>query len=143
MKTYMQGIVLGILSILSSIMMSGIPFGSGIIEIANAVVLVIGVFAVIFLGIIKKKYTAALIVSVIYLVILFLLTMIIELNLSGFTIVGLGFVPGLAVSITGLVTSMQRKGEKKIIAGIILNALGILVSIASLGMSVMNGFIIR
>ena len=143
MKTYIQGIVFGILSVLSGLLMSGIPFGTGIIEIANEAVLVIGVAAVLFLGIFKKKYAAALTASVIYLVVLFLLTAIIELNMSGFTIVGVGFVPGFSIGVTGLVTSIQQKGEKKIIAGIILNAIGILVCIASLVMSLMNGFMIN
>jgi len=124
-------------------MMSGIPFGTEIIEIANAIVLLIGVVAVIILGVFKKKYTSAIIVSVIYLAVLFLLTMMIELNMIGFVLVGVGFMPGLSLALTGLITSLQRKGEKKILAGIVLNALGILVSIASLALSVMNGFIVR
>lgn len=123
--------------------MSGIPFGTEIIEIANAIVLLIGVVAVIILGVLKKKYTSAIIVSVIYLAVLFLLTMMIELNMIGFVLVGVGFMPGLSLALTGLITSLQRKGEKKILAGIVLNALGILVSIASLALSVMNGFIVR
>ena len=143
MKTYIQGILFGILSVLSSLMMSGIPFGTEIIEIANAIVLLIGVVAVIILGVFKKKYTSAIIVSVIYLAVLFLLTMMIELNMIGFVLVGVGFMPGLSLALTGLITSLQRKGEKKILAGIVLNALGILVSIVSLALSVMNGFIIR
>jgi len=143
MKTYIQGILFGILSVLSSLMMSGIPFGTEIIEIANAIVLLIGVVAVIILGVFKKKYTSAIIVSVIYLAVLFLLTMMIELNMIGFVLVGVGFMPGLSLALTGLITSLQRKGEKKILAGIVLNALGILVSIASLALSVMNGFIVR
>ena len=143
MKTYIQGILFGILSVLSSLMMSGIPFGTEIIEIANAIFLLIGVVAVIILGVFKKKYTSAIIVSVIYLAVLFLLTMMIELNMIGFVLVGVGFMPGLSLALTGLITSLQRKGEKKILAGIVLNALGILVSIASLALSVMNGFIVR
>ena len=123
--------------------MSGIPFGTEIIEIANAIVLLIGVVAVIILGVFKKKYTSAIIVSVIYLAVLFLLTMMIELNMIGFVLVGVGFMPGLSLALTGWITSLQRKGEKKILAGIVLNALGILVSIVSLALSVMNGFIIR
>ena len=143
MKTYIQGLLFGILSVLSSLMMSGLPFGTEIIEIANAIVLLIGVVAVIILGVFKKKYTSAIIVSVIYLAVLFLLTMMIELNMIGFVLVGVGFMPGLSLALTGLITSLQRKGEKKILAGIVLNALGILVSIASLALSVMNGFIVR
>lgn len=142
MKIYVQGIVFGILSLLSALLINGIPFGSGIIEIANTIVLVIGAITVILCGIFKKKYTAALIISAVYLIFSFILTMIIELNMSGFTLVGIGFVPGLSVAITGLVTSMQLKGEKKILAGIILNSLGILFGLASLVLSVINGFII-
>ena len=131
MKTYIQGIILGILSILSGLLINGIPFGTSIIEIINIAVLVIGAFALIFLGIFKKKYTAALITSAVYLVILCTLTTIIELKMSGFVIVGVGFVPGLSIALTGLITSINQKGERKIVAGIILNSLGLLISIAS------------
>lgn len=142
MKTYIQGILFGILSVLSGLMMSGIPLGSEIIEISNLIILVVGVFAVILLGVVKKKYTVAVIASVIYLVALFSLTMIIELNMSGFTIVGIGFIPGLSLAVTGLITSIQQKGDRKILAGIIFSSIGMLISIASLVLAVMNGFVV-
>ena len=123
-------------------MMCGIPLGSEIIEIANLIILVVGVFAVILLGVVKKKYTVAVIASVIYLGALFSQTMIIELNMSGFTIVGIGFFPGLSLAVTGLITSIQQKGDRKILAGIIFSSIGMLISIASLVLAVMNGFVV-
>ena len=59
MKVYIQGIIFGILSVISGLMMSGIPLGSEMIEIANLFILVIGVFAVFFVGVFKKKYNVA------------------------------------------------------------------------------------
>lgn len=105
-------------------------------------VLIAGAIAVLLLGIYKKRYTAALIATVVYLVALFALIMIIETGMSGFVILGVGFVPGLTLAITGLNTLLQLKGSRKIIASTIINVIGILLNIASLVLSVMNGFII-
>ena len=142
MKVYIQGIIFGILSVISGLMMSGIPLGSEMIEIANLFILVIGVFAVFFVGVFKKKYNVAAIVSAIYLGALFSLTMIIETNMSGFAIAGIGFVPGLSLAVTGLITSIQQKGNRKIRTGIIFNSIGMLINIASLVLAVMNGFVV-
>ena len=49
MKTYVQGIIFGILSILSVLLFTGIPFGTELIEIVDVAVLVIGVFAVLIM----------------------------------------------------------------------------------------------
>ena len=140
-KTYIQGIILGVLSILSGLLFVGIPFGTAAIEIANMAVLGIGMIVVLIVGILLKKYTAALITSVIYLVVTFALTMFIEINMSDFILVGVGFVPGLSIAITGLITAVQQKGQKKILAGIIINAIGILIGVASLVMTLMNSFV--
>lgn len=141
MKTYVQGIIFGILSILSGLLFTGIPFGTELIEIANAAVFVIGAITMLILGIFLKKYTAALITSAVYMVISFALMMFIETQMSGFTIVYAGFLPGLSMAITGLVTSIQLKGNRKILAGMILSVIGILINAASFVMTVVNGFV--
>ena len=143
MNTYKQGIILGVLSIISGLLLNGIPYGTNVIEIINEAVLILGVITLLLIGISKKRYTAAVIAAAVYLVVLFVLTMIIELNMSDFVIVGVGFVPGLSMAITGLITSIQQKENRKILGGLIINSIGILISVISLGMSVMNGFIIR
>ena len=141
MKTYALGIIFGILSILSGLLFTGIPFGTEMIEIVDVAVLVIGIFAVLIMGIFLKKYTAALITSAVYLVVSFTLMMFIETQMSGFTIVYAGFLPGLSMAITGLVTSIRLKGNRKILAGMILNVVGILINAASLVLAVVNGFV--
>ena len=77
------------------------------------------------------------------MVAIFLLTMLIELNMSGFTIVGIGFVPGLSLAVTGLITSIQQNGDRKILTGVILSSIGMLINLAGFVMAVMNGFVIR
>jgi hypothetical protein len=141
MKTYVQGIIFGIMSILSGLLFTGIPFGTEMIEIVNVAVLVIGVFAVLIIGIFLKKYTAALTTSAVYMVVSFALMMFIETQMSGFTVVHAGFLPGLSMAITGLVTSMQLKGNRKILAGMILSVVGILINAASLVLTMVNGFV--
>ncbi len=141
MKTYVQGIIFGMLSILSGLLFTGIPFGTEMIEIVDVAVLVIGIFAVLIMGIFLKKYTAALITSAVYMVVSFVLMMFIETQMSGFTIVYTGFLPGLSMAITGLVTSIRLKGNRKILAGMILNVVGILINAASLVLAVVNGFV--
>ena len=141
MKTYVQGIIFGMLSILSGLLFTGIPFGTEMIEIVDVAVLVIGIFAVLIMGIFLKKYTAALITSAVYMVVSLVLMMFIETQMSGFTIVYAGFLPGLSMAITGLVTSIRLKGNRKILAGMILNVVGILINAASLVLAVVNGFV--
>ncbi len=141
MKTYVQGIIFGMLSILSGLLFTGIPFGTEMIEIVDVAVLVIGIFAVLVMGIFLKKYTAALITSAVYMVVSFVLMMFIETQMSGFTIVYTGFLPGLSMAITGLVTSIRLKENRKILAGMILNVVGILINAASLVLAVVNGFV--
>ena len=52
---------------------------------------------------------------------------------------GLGFVPAMIISVTGLITTIQNKGQKKIAVSFILNILGVLLSIASLAMGIIAG----
>ena len=141
MKPYLEGIILGGLSVISGLLFVGIPFGTSLIEIANVAVLVIGAITVLILGIFLKKYTSAVITSAIYMGLLFALTLFIETQMSGSTIVYAGFLPGLSIAVTGLVTSIKMNGYQKILAGVILSVIGILVNIASLVMALMNGFI--
>ena len=142
MKTFIQGIIFGVLAVISGLLFVGIPFGTTVIEIANVAVLVVGAILVLIVGVIRRKYTAALIIAAVYMAVLFALTMFIETNMSNFVIVGNGFVPSLSIATTGLLTAVQQKGKKKTTVGMILNAIGMLISIASVAMTVMNGFII-
>ena len=52
-------------------------------------------------------------------------------NMSGFAIAGIGFVPGLSLAVTGLITSIQQKGNRKIRTGKIFNSIGMLINIAN------------
>jgi hypothetical protein len=45
------------------------------------------------------------------------------------------------MAITGLVTSMQLKGNRKILAGMILSVVGILINAASLVLTMVNSFV--
>lgn len=131
MKVYKQSIILGLLSILSGLMIVGIPVGSEMIEIVNIVVLAVGALAIILLGVLKKKYTLAAILSVIYTVAVFGMTAMIEANMQGFSILAIGFVPGLTMAATGMITSIQQKGEKKILIGMIITSIGMFINLAS------------
>ena len=51
--------------------------------------------------------------------------------MSGFAIAGIGFVPGLSLAVTGLITSIQQKGNRKIRTGKIFNSIGMLINIAN------------
>ena len=131
MKVYKQSILLGILSILSGLLIVGVPVGTEIIEIVNTAVLAIGALAIILLGVFKKKYTIAAIVSAIYTVAVFAMTAMIEANMQDFSILAIGFVPGLTMAATGMITSIQQKGEKKILIGMIITLIGMFINLAS------------
>ena len=137
MKVYTQSIILGVLSILSGLLMVGIPWGSEMIEIVNLAVIAIGAFAIILLGVFKKKYTLAVILSVIYLAAVFAMTAIIEGNKMDYSyMLYIGFVPGLTMAATGMITSIQQKGKRKILAGMIITSIGMLINAASCIMGV-------
>ena len=139
MKVYTQSIILGVLSILSGLLMVGIPWGSEMIEIVNLAVIAIGAFAIILLGVFKKKYTLAVILSVIYLAAVFAMTAIIEGNEMNYAyMLYIGFVPGLTMAVTGMITSIQQKGKRKILAGMIITSIGMLINAASCIMGVIT-----
>ena len=138
MKVYKQSIILGLLSILSGLMIVGIPVGIEMIEIINIVVLAVGALAIILLGVVKKKYTLAAILSAFYTLAVFGMTAMIEANMQGFSILAIGFVPGLTMAVTGLITSIQQKGKKKILIGMIFTSIGLLINLASGVMAVIS-----
>jgi len=85
-KNYKTGIVIGIISIISTLLIIGVPIGD-------------------------KK-------------------------------VAIGFLPGMILSIIGLILTNKNKENKKVKTSFILNTIALIMSIISLIMSIMNGFII-
>ncbi len=139
-KAYKQGIVMGILAIVSALLIAALPLEFSVLEIVNYVVLGAGAVLLTVLGPFLKKYTAAAVVSGVFLAAVLTITMVIELGIDTTTHkMGLGFVPAMIISVTGLITTIQNKGQKKIAVSLILNILGVLLSIATLAMGIIAG----
>ena len=136
-KTYKQGIVMGILAVISAVLIAALPLETSVLEIVNYAVLGTGAILLIVIGPVLKKYTAAAAASGIYLAAVLTITMVIELGIDTTSHrMGLGFIPAMIISVTGLITTIQNKGQKKTAVSLILNILGVLLSISSLTMEI-------
>lgn len=145
MKNYRVGMILGIVSVLCSLTFVGIPIGfNNIIEIINTVFFVVGLVVILCLGFAAKNDKAAVIASVMYAVILFALVLVVELNYKDFILLEIGFVPGLLMSVMGIIKTVKVKSENKTKVSFIFNITGLVLSIVSFLLAIMNdGLIIQ
>ncbi len=145
MKNYYAGIVLGGISILCALLFVGIPIGfNNILETITTLSGVVGLLAVLCLGISGKNDKITVISTAMYVVVLFVLILIVELNYNDFVLTGTGFLPGLSVSIMGIIKTVKVKGKSKTTASFILNITGLVFSIANLLLTILSGgFIIQ
>ena len=131
-------ITTGIIASLSSLLMTAIPFGTGILEIINAVIFAAGIIAILFFGLVRKNDLLVMISSIIYVVIFMTVTLIIETTFKGFTLVAVGFVPGAVMSITALIRTAKGCRSK---ASYIVNGIALLLALAGAALAVINGFV--
>ena len=143
MKNYKNGMILGILSILCSLIFVGIPIGNNILEIINIIIYLTGLLLILFFSIVKKNDKIILITTIIYISLLTLFTILIELNNNYLFLIAIGFIPGLIISISGLIISKNNKQKYNPKISTIINSIGLLLSIISLLMAINNGFIIK
>ena len=139
MKNYKDGIILGVISILSSSLFVGMPVGKNLIEIVTTIFYVIGLLLIIYFGLIKRSSKRTIITSIVYLIILFLLVAFVEMQYKDFIILAVGFVPGLLISISGLVLTKNNKTKYKTKVSLVLNIIGLIISIISLLLAIPNG----
>ena len=139
MKNYKDGIILGVISILSSSLFVGIPVGKNLIEIVTTIFYVIGLLLIIYFGLIKRSSKRTIITSIVYLIILFLLVAFVEMQYKDFIILAVGFVPGLLISISGLILTKNNKTKYKTKVSLVLNIIGLIISIISLLLAIPNG----
>ena len=139
MKNYKNGIILGIISIFSSLLFTGMPIGKNLIEVVTTIFYVIGLLLIIYFGFIKRNSKNTTITSVVYLIILFLLVAFIELQYKDFIILAIGFVPGLLIGISGLILTKGNKTKYKTKVSLVLNIIGLIISIISLLLVIPNG----
>ncbi|MBO6230125.1 MAG: hypothetical protein J6O50_06120 [Ruminiclostridium sp.] len=139
MKTYIKGIIIGIISILSSLLIVGIPIGTSPVEIVEIVILILGIVILLFMTLKTNNDTVLLAATATYVLTVFILTMIIELSHTDITVLAIGFIPGAAVGTVGLIRTIKNKSDHKITASLIINIIGIVASICSLCLVIPNG----
>ena len=139
MKKYKNGIIIGLLSILSSLIVVGIPIGSSILEIINIIIYIIGLLAIIYFGFIKKNDKYLLVFSFIYLILLIILAGIIEVYYKDYNIMAIGFIIGLLFSIIGIINSNRNKDGYNISFSIGINIIALIISVFSFLMIFING----
>ena len=114
MKNYRVGIILGIISILCALTFVGIPVGfNNIVEIICTVFFALGLLTILCMGFAVKNEKISVIASAAYVVILFVLVAVVELNYNDFTLLAIGFVPGLLISGMGVIKTVKVKSDKK------------------------------
>ena len=128
-------IVTGIISILSSLTMNGLPVGTNILEIIYEAAALLGLAAVFYAGFIKQNDKMLMILSIAYTVVLFGATMLIEMFLKDFVLVGIGFLPGLVMSLAGLVRNHRTNRS---IAVYIICGIALMFAVASIALMVMQ-----
>ena len=141
---YKYGIIMGILSILTALLLTGVPIGSSTIELINIAIFLLGLLVMLIISLKLKKDKVSLIYTLSYLVIVFILTSIIESKYNDFQLYAIGWLPGFVISIIGLIRSkaIEKTYDNKI--GMVLNIIGLVLSIISLILIIPNGgFIIK
>lgn len=131
--------VIGVISIISTLLMTGIPFGVEVLQICNVIVFFAGIVLIIFFGMIRQNDKLLMIISITYAFLLFAITIIIESTSDTYTLLAVGFIPGLLMSIAGL--RRTHKGCRSKICYIV-NAIALLISVLSVGLIFLNGGII-
>ena len=61
----------------------------------------------------------------------------------GDKMVTIGFLPGMVLSIVGLILTKSNKGKYKLKVSLILNTIAIILSVISLILGIVNGFIVN
>ena len=135
MKNNKNGIILGIISILSSLLFTGMPIGKNLFEIVAIMLYVTGLLLIIYFGFLKRNSKNTIITSIVYLIILFILVVFIEMQYKDFIILAIGFIPGLLISISGLILTKDNKTK----VSLVLNVIGLILSIISLLLVILNG----
>lgn len=143
MKKYKTGIILGIISIITSLFIVGIPISLKGLPLINMIVLILALIGLLLMSL-KAEDKYLLIYTTSYLVITLTLTIIIEQSEKEFILLLLGWLPSLAVALTGLVKSNQNKDIYNIKLAKILSIIGIALSLINLigGLIVYKGFVI-
>ena len=139
MKNYVPGMVLGILSIVSTCAFTGMQVGTNALEILALAVNAVGILALLCFGLLRKKDKNTLIAAGVYRAILFALVIFVETRYENYTLVAIGFLPGAVMSMIGLLRTRSSRDRYKTKADLILNGIGLALSLASLCMVIPDG----
>ena len=139
LKSYKFGIVMGILAIIVSLLITGVPIGSSPIELVNIAIYLLGVIVMLIISLKKKNDKISLIYTLIYLVTTIVLIAIIESNYDDFKLYAIGWIPGFVISTIGLLRTKDNKKNYNIKVSMILNIIGLILSLISLILVIPNG----
>lgn len=132
MKIYKYGIIMGLTSIISTLLLAGVPTGTSTpLEVANGAVFAAGIISVLMFGPVMKKHASACLISILYVLVLTLMSYYIEIYTRGYTMYTVGYVPGLVISFAGIITSLQNRGKNKIAVSMFICIIAFLFSIGN------------
>lgn len=145
MKKYKLGIIMGIISIVSSLLFAGIPVGREKLQIAYFVLFLLLNFIILVFGLFAKKDKTVIFISIISVVLIFLSTLYIETNQDSLTkMVVLGWLVSLSLGTVGLYRTINNKKDYSYKLALYLCIIGLLFSIVNLilGLVTNGGFVI-
>ena len=144
MKKFNVYSLLGILSIVTALLFSGIPVGKEGLVLGYCILFLVLNFAFILIGILSKKDKVVALSSLAYVIALFGATALIELKTEGYKITVLGWLVSFIISVVGLYRIFNLKKEDRKKGAIVLNIIGLVLSIANLimGLVTSGGFIV-
>ena len=139
-KAFLPGIIMGIISCVTGMIFVGIPLNMSILSIVNLVVFFFGAMITLYLGAVRGKYKSAVYAALAGAIISFILTYLMERSgEGGYSMLHIGFIYGLIVAITGLISCIRMgKSGEKVLPGIIVNSIGILAGLISGAISIIS-----
>lgn len=144
MKKFNVYCLLGVISIVSALLFCGIPVGKEGLILAYCIMFLVLNFAFILIGILSKKDSVVGISAFVYFIAFIISTSVIEIKTEGYKLTVLGWLVPFIVSIVGLYRIYNLKKEERSKVALILNFVGLGLSIVSLvyGLVTNGGFII-
>ena len=139
-RAFLPGIIMGIISCVTGMIFVGIPFNMSILSIVNLVVFFFGAMITLYSGAVRRKYKSAVYAALAGAIISFILTYLMERSgEGGYSMLHIGFIYGLIVAITGLISCIRMgKSGEKVLPGIIVNSIGILAGLLSGAISIIS-----
>ena len=145
MKKYKTGILLGIISIISSLLLNGIPVGRATTLLIYFICFLALNFILLIIGLLIKNDKILNAFVICESIVIYLSTFWIEYSRSDYKIVVLGWLFSFLLSSVGIYKTLTNKKDYNYRLSLTLCIIGLVLSIANLilGLTVNGGFVVQ